>query len=248
MAFPRFRAERESIAADFYIDDHAVLYGLIARSAEDACGAEGLDAITPAVIRYCGERGLRAAGRCLADGKELTVRSYILYGEWIDTKGWCRADASSFEPFYTTRVAFCPWCGAWGKYDLLKYGKIYCEHADRSLVHGFNPKLRIEMGEILSFGGSVCEYGWPGFRFSLEEEADLSRERAAIAPRVTGDFLYHCAHLLRTFRLELSLQLGLVQGRAIISKSLDLYGEIFGHEKIVAIEEESRIDFTHDIL
>ncbi|MDR1516010.1 MAG: L-2-amino-thiazoline-4-carboxylic acid hydrolase [Synergistaceae bacterium] len=248
MAADTLCADRESIADLFYIDDHALLYGLIAMSAEDVRGAEGLGAITRAVIRYCGERGLRAAGRCLADGAELTVRSYILYGEWADTRGWCRAGASSFEPFYTTRVVLCPWCEAWKKHGLLKYGKIYCGHADRSLVHGFNPELRIEMGEILSCGGNVCEYGWSGFRFSPEDEEALSRGRAEIAPRVTRDFLYHCGHLLRTFREEIFLQFGLVQGRAIISKSLDLYGEIFGRKKTIAIEEESRIDFMRDIL
>jgi hypothetical protein len=246
MVTDKYYARREANAADFYIDDHAVLYGLIARSADET-GPGGLDAVTPAIVRYCGERGLRAAVRCLADGRDLTVRNYILYGEWADTRGLCRAGASSFEPFYTTRVVLCPWCEAWKKHGLLKYGKIYCGHTDRSLVHGFNPELRIEMREILSWGADVCVYDWQGFRFSLEDEADLARERASVAPRVTRDFLYHCGHLLRTFREELCLRLGLVRSREIVSKSLDAYGEIFGQKKVSVLEDESRMDFMRDL-
>ncbi|MDR1020475.1 MAG: L-2-amino-thiazoline-4-carboxylic acid hydrolase [Synergistaceae bacterium] len=246
MATDKHCAERAAAAAGFYIDDHAVLYGLIARSAEGT-DPGGLAAVTPAIVRYCGERGLRAAARCLADGKDLTVRSYILYGEWADTRGWCRAGASSFEPCYTTRVVLCPWCEAWKKHGLLKYGEIYCEHTDRSLVRGFSPELRIEMGDILSRGGDVCAYNWLGFRFSPEGEAELARERAAIAPRVTRDFLYHCGHLLRTFREELCARLGLAKGREAVSKSLGAYGEIFGQNKARAIEKESRTDFMRDL-
>jgi hypothetical protein len=238
---------RDAIAGDFYIDDHAVLYGLIARSAEEVCGEEGLAVTASAIVRYCKERGLRAASRCLSDGRELTVRNYILYGEWADTKGWCRAGMSSFEPFYVTRVTLCPWCEMWKKHGLLKYGKIYCEHADRSLVHGFNPELRIEMGEILSWGGNICVYNWIGFRFSPEDEAGLAQERAGIARRVAKDFLYHCGHLLRAFREELFIGLGLVKGREILSKSLGAYRDIFGQKKALAVEEESGRDFQRDL-
>jgi hypothetical protein len=234
-----------SAVENFYIDDHAVLFALIAKNTEKICGDERLAAvIVPPIIRYCRERGLRAAARCLADGGELTFRNYMLYGEWADTRDWCRAGEPSFDPFYTSRVALCPWCEVWKKHGLLKYGKIYCEHTDRSLLHGFNPELRIEMGEILSHGGELCEYNWVGFRFSPEEEAELARERVSVIPHVTKDFLYHCGHVLSTFRRELYAELGLVDGRAIISGSLAEYAKIFGDNKTLAIKEESRLDFS----
>lgn len=59
---------REQMAERFYIDDHALVYGLLGKHAEEACGQEGMKALEKGTILYARERGIRMAKRCLADG------------------------------------------------------------------------------------------------------------------------------------------------------------------------------------
>jgi hypothetical protein len=228
---------------DYYIDDHAVLYGLMAESAYRMLGQAALKTIVVAIKRYCGERGLRSAMRCVADGRELTVRNYILYGEWADTKGWSKHGEPSYSPHYSTRVDVCPWSVAWDRSNLLKYGKIYCQYADKSLVRGFNQKLRIDMGRIITHGGKYCEFNWPACRMTPKENASLPAERVEMIPRVTKGFLYHCAHLLSTFRREFYLEFNLPAGQEIIDRALCWYGETHNPDKAEEIKEESRRNF-----
>lgn len=57
---------REKIAPEFYIEDHALIYGLLGKHAEQLCGEAGLDAFAKGTILYSRERGIRMAKRCLA--------------------------------------------------------------------------------------------------------------------------------------------------------------------------------------
>ena len=60
--------DKRSLAEQFYIDDHALIYGLLGKYAEESCGEKGMDALAKATVQYARERGLRMAKRCLADG------------------------------------------------------------------------------------------------------------------------------------------------------------------------------------
>lgn len=48
--------EREAIAKQFYIDDHAVIYGLLARAADQLYGERGMKASARATVLYASER------------------------------------------------------------------------------------------------------------------------------------------------------------------------------------------------
>ncbi|MDR1917285.1 MAG: L-2-amino-thiazoline-4-carboxylic acid hydrolase [Synergistaceae bacterium] len=235
---------REDLSRKFYIDDHAALFGYIAKSADENCGEEGLAVVRRGIAAYGRERGLRAAMRCIADGNELTMMNYIVYGEWADPRGWSRSEVASLNPVYRTNMTVCAWCEAWKKYGLIEYGKIYCDNADENLVHGFNPELRLEMGTIMSHGANVCEFIWNGAALKDDDEAaEMSRRRAGLIPRATKDFLYHCGHVLSTFRREILLELGLVEGAQIVRRAMTLYGEQFGRDKAEIIEAESELNF-----
>ncbi|MDR3280111.1 MAG: L-2-amino-thiazoline-4-carboxylic acid hydrolase [Synergistaceae bacterium] len=225
---------------EFYIEDHATLFALLAKNAIDGY-SEGRSATTQAIASYGRERGMRAAARCMADGLPLSMENYILYGEWADPRNGSRAEIAALEPNYKTNVSVCGWCEAWKKHGLLEYGKIYCDNADLNLVRGFNPDLELGMGGILSRGDAVCEFDWLGCK--IEDTNKFALRRSELTPQVTRDFLYHCGHLLSTFRRVVYLELGLVAGRKIISRAMRDYENIFGAEKTIALSLESEKNF-----
>ncbi|MDR3165873.1 MAG: L-2-amino-thiazoline-4-carboxylic acid hydrolase [Synergistaceae bacterium] len=233
--------DRETAAEKFYVEDHAVLLALMVKQAESGCGSEGRAAAVRSIERYGKERGMRAAMRCLADGEPLSMGNYILYGEWDDPKGVSKSEAAAFEPNYKTRVTTCGWCEAWKHHGLLNYGRVYCDNVDENLVFGFNPALTLKMDKILSHGDEYCSFDWIGCEFKDAEE--LSKKRKDLAARVTRDFLYHCGHVLSTFRREICFELGLPKGEKIISQVLLEYKKIFGALKKNILASEAAQNF-----
>ncbi|MDR0654036.1 MAG: L-2-amino-thiazoline-4-carboxylic acid hydrolase [Synergistaceae bacterium] len=233
--------DRETAAEKFYVEDHAVLIALITKQAENNCGGEGRAAAVRAIEYYGRERGMRAAMRCLADGESLSMGNYILYGEWDDPRGASKSEAAAFEPNYMSRVTTCGWCEAWKHHGLLEYGRVYCDHVDENLVFGFNPALTLEMDKILSHGDECCSFDWIGCDFKDAEE--VSRKRKNLVARVTRDFLYHCGHVLSTFRREICFMLGITKGEEIISQALFEYKRIFGAQKKNVLVSETAQNF-----
>ncbi|WP_176892275.1 L-2-amino-thiazoline-4-carboxylic acid hydrolase [Fusobacterium varium] len=235
---------RDEIRNEFYIEDHALLYGLLVKNAIDLCGEKGKEASIKGTILYAKERGLRMAMRAIADGEELTPNNYIVYGEWVDHKKIGKAEVKSITPEYRTNSLVCGWCDAWKKYDLIEYGKIYCTWIDKNLVKGFNIENELEIDSILSHGDSCCAFYWVGTKFENMEALKKNREKkAALAGKVLKDFLYHTGHILSAMRREYYMELGLLKGREIVEKSLKEYEEKFGKMKKLALLEEGKLDF-----
>lgn len=231
---------REEIAPSFYIEDHAVLVALIVKSA----GESGRKAVMKGIAAYGRERGLRGAARCLADGEPLSLKNYMLYGEWADPRGWSASEVVALSPNYRTNMTRCGWCDTWKKYGLLEYGKAYCDCVDENLVYGFNPTLAFRMGEVMAHGGVACEFDWLGFVPADAAEAEaMAARRAELIPRVTRDFLYHCGHVFSTFGREIYLEFGLERGREILGRAMAEYERLFGREKREAVEAEARQNF-----
>jgi hypothetical protein len=233
--------ERSVIEREFYIEDHAVIIALVAKEAAERHGEEGREAAVRGISAYCVERGLRAAARCLADGEELSMENYILYGEWDDPRGASRSEITAFEPDFRTGVFVCGWHEAWKKHGLLEYGRVYCDHADKNLVRGFNPELTLKMGRILSKGEGVCEFDWVGARFRDAQE--LARRRREKIPHVVRDFLYHCGHAFAAMRREMLFSFGLPKGCEIMNRAASEYKKIFGAMKKTALLEEAKQNF-----
>lgn len=235
--------DREKIALEFYIDDHAALFGFWAQTAEEICGDYGLEIVASAVKFYGRERGLRSAMRCLKDGNDLTFSNYLLYGEWLDTKGWSKGEVIALKPRYQTKTHVCGWCESWKKYNLIQYGKIYCAWIDHSLVHGFNPELKLKMDKFLTFGDPACEFDWEAAFSDESQLQEIWKHRKEIAPRVTKDFLYHSAHLLSTFDRTFCTELGLLKGVQIKENALLKYKQKFGEQKCSMVIAESKHNF-----
>lgn len=235
---------RYKIAQDFYIDDHAVLFAYLVKNAETRASQAGFDAVVKGLVAYGRERGLRCAMRCLADGEPLTLENFMVYGEWADPKGWSASKPSIMEPNYHTQMTTCGWYDTWIKYDLLEYGRIYCDWVDENLVYGFNPELTLKMEGVMSRTGRACEFNWVSCHFADDAQIEaMARRRAEVLPRVTRDFLYHCGHLYATIRRTLCTELGLLKGVEITENAAIDYGNTLGIDHARAVEAEAHQDF-----
>ena len=229
---------------DFYIDDHALLYALLNRASDRVKGTEGRSASERGVVLYGRERGARCALRCLADGQELTMKNYMLYGEWVDDRGWSKSELKSAAPVYHTNTLSCGWCDSWIKHDLLEYGKSYCDWIDVNLIYGFNPALELTIAQTLSAGDPCCDFRWNSFALESEEAAAQHRaRRAELMPRVVRDFEYHCGHLLSALRRSYFFEFGAAVGKEIVDLALRDYAALFGAEKVAAVQTASEQDF-----
>lgn len=235
---------REKIAQQFYIPDHALLYGFLGKYAQEQCGERGLQAFEQGTIRYARERGARMAMRCLADGRPLTMQNYILYGEWADPKGASTSHLEEVAPRYRVQVTQCCWNDTWEKWGLQAYGAIYCTHVDKNLALGFNPDSRLEVPATLSHGQGRCELEYCGANFASAGEHDrYMAQKPQIAAYAVKDFLYHTGHLLCALRGAFYLQLGVDAGEAICEKALAAYAGAMGQEKCAALRKESEKNF-----
>ena len=235
---------REDIARDFYIEDHALLYGLLGKYAEETCGEAGLEALEKATVLYGRERGLRMAMRAQRNGDELSPRNYLIYGEWSDDRGLCSSRLVSVTPQYKTESTACEWCHTWEKYGLMRYGRVYCTYIDRNLVKGFNPENELGIDGSLSKGDPCCGFHWIGVDYKDEAElkADM-KKKAELSDSNIKDFLYHTAHVYSALRRTFLVELGLSDAASICGAAMREYAERLGSHKAAAILAEADQDF-----
>lgn len=235
---------REKIAKEFYIEDHAFLYGILVKNSIKVCGVLGEEASKNGTILYAKERGTRMALRASLDKQELTPNNYMIYGEWSDYKKVGSSEVKSISPEYRTNSLICGWCETWKKYDLIEYGKLYCTWIDKTLVKAFNPNNILEIDSLLSYGDNCCAFHWVGAKFKdMEDLKQLREEKASKAHYVLKDFLYHTAHLLSAMTRQFYMDLGVIKTNEIINSTLLEYEKEFGLEKKKALIEEAKLNF-----
>ena len=225
---------------------HAVLFALIDRHTIQNVGTkEGEAVIRRAIQQYGNERGKRMAIRARADGQELTMTNYLVYGEW-QPSGLTETQSSIEDtyPDVRMRVTICPWNNAWIEYDLLQYGRIYCQEIDDALVKGFNPELTIEMDKTLSNQGQPCEFVYRDASLASKETLQfIGEQRLKYQKQNTMPWDYHCGHLYKTFNKCLIDEFG-ATGHKAIRAALDEFVSLFGEEAVRIIQSYQEIDFN----
>ena len=236
---------RDELAKDFYIDDHALLYGLLAKAADDLYGDLGDRASKLATQLYASERGRRMAKRAIRDGLPLTHETYRTYTEWEDIQKQMKVENLQLSPTYRMNGTYCVWNETWKKYHLEKYGAIYCTYVDKTMVRTFNPDNVLIIHSAQSLGGTGCDFEWPGLSY---KDIDEFREAAArkIEKRniAVKDFLYHCGHTLSAMARGYALELGQESSDHIVCDAIEKYRSIKGEEKAAAVIKESELDFN----
>lgn len=234
------------IASRFYIDDHAVLYGLMAKGADSLLNEEDrYSAIARATILYAVERGRRMAKRAAEDGLPLTLATYRAYTEWTDEKKQMRVETLALSPNYRMNGTYCVWNETWKAYHLEKYGAIYCSYTDQTMVRAFNPENDLIIHSVQSHGGPGCDFEWPGLSYAGPEELkQAAAEKRARQGRAVKDFLYHCGHVVSAMGRSYAADFGQEMADQIIVQAMAEYAKLFGEDKAAAVIKEAERDFS----
>lgn len=236
--------ERSEAAKQFYIDDHAVIYGLLAKAADQLYQERGMEASAEATVLYAAERGRRMAKRAARDGYDLTLSTYRLYTEWVDDRKQMAVETIQLSPNYRMNGTYCVWNETWKQYDLGKYGKIYCTYVDQTMVKAFNPENELIIHSAQSLGGEGCDFEWKGLSYgSMEELRAAGQLKASKRRTAVKDFLYHCGHTVSAMGRGYAIKLGQEASDRIVCQALEEYCELYGREKAEAVIRESEIDF-----
>lgn len=236
---------REEIAKIFYIDDHAVVYGLLCKAADQLGGDMAYAINSRATVLYASERGQRMAKRAIEDGLPLDLPTYRAYTEWADDQRQMKVEIVQLNPNYRMKGTYCVWNEAWKKYGLERYGVIYCQYVDQTMVRAFNPENNLVIHAVQSHGGYGCDFEWPGLSFKdVDEMKAAAQYKQSKRDRTVKDFLYHCGHTVSSMGRSFSKDLGKELADTIISQALAEYAQLFGNEKAAAVVKESERDFS----
>lgn len=223
------------------VDHHAVLFGLLARSAIDALGYEAADEqVSQAVRHYGHQRGHRMALHAKRHGWPLDMVSYFGIKEWAITDGAPNEGKNGdCDAYHVGIVTRCRWTQVWRKYHMEDVANWYCRDIDVALLHGFNPALRLEVKRSFSRGDECCEFHWMDAHRDEAVRA-CERERGRIA-NATRDWAYHTAHLYRAFE-DVFVPLG-ETGQEALRQAQASFAELFGADAWQAVEALTSLDF-----
>jgi len=225
---------------------HAILFALMAKYITQFFKEDG-ELIIRAAIRHYGEqRGSRMAMRAKVDGKNLSFLDYLVYGEWEPSDPAATQSVTKEEyPDLKTIVKKCPWNSAWLEFDLLEYGRLYCQEIDKALVKGFNPQLTIEVSHTMTNLGDTCEFIYcdasSGNKISHTTILELQGKSQE---KNTMDWEYHCGHLYKIFSEIILDELGDV-GQKALQAALNDFIEYFGKEYYQALLGYQEMDFDN---
>lgn len=234
---------RKPETAHCQIEHHAVLYAMLVRQAVRQAGEKGLDAMREATAVYGMERGSRMRQRALGNGDCPDALSYMAYGEWSAAPGVMVVEEMKDRKLYYSHVHKCEWCRCWEKHKLMEYGKIYCEHVDVNIAHGFHPEFDLEINSLLSAGDAFCEFGY-GFELTEEKREQLARMQRRLGDSARMGFDYHVAHLYSTCRRVLMEKLGEASGADVAEAAFFDFIRRFGAPYAAAVEAYAGEDFT----
>lgn len=128
----------------------------VAREAEAAFGADGLEMVERAVARFGEERGQRIARKVRDAGRPLTLMNFFLHSD-LDTTGH-EVVPELVDGEFHLRVNKCSLADRLTELGLEQYGKHYCIPIDVSILKGYNPKLQLEIPEQMTLGADHCHF------------------------------------------------------------------------------------------
>lgn len=230
----------------FSESSHAVLFALIARQVITRYGEhKGVASLRKAIRRYGEQRGRRMALRALANGDELNMTNYMVYGEWRYVTSGGEMEQLEVQADIRMLVQRCPWSDAWEEAGLLQYGRYYCQEIDSALLRGFNPELLIDVEKTLSNDGVPCEFI---FRQAVLEPGQMLayiRDKAALLEEQRlMPWEYHCGHLYQACSLVMGDEIG-PTGRVTVQNALAEFALRYGGEAAGTVAGYLKTDFNN---
>ncbi len=221
---------------------HALLFAFTAREAIRVYGTAGSEAIADAVKRYGLQRGRRMAMRARIDCNPINAMTYEMYSEWACFPGQVECTADVGDGVCRLHYSRCPWYTEWKHFDLLPYGKLYCEHIDDALLEGFG----LQEGKLTSSRIDHHQYCELEFHDPVytEENNDLcNAEREKLGTNAVMPWEYHIGHLFACLKYSLAKSFG-AGSEQIIKKALKDYATQFGEGALRLIPEWAELDFN----
>jgi hypothetical protein len=225
---------------------HGLLMAWIARQVYQRVGPlKGEAVIRKAIRRYGEERGKRMSLRALADNKERTTLTFMIYGEWSAAPGEVQQKLEqNNHNNMRLLVERCPWQAVWLENDLLDYGRIYCQEIDLALMRGFNPDLHLDVVKTQTNDRQPCDFIFHGSPLSMANSIALKvGKKVAPGKRAILPWEYHVGHLYKSFSDVLTAELGLV-GREAAEAALAEFGSRFGEGAARVVRFYLQTDFT----
>jgi predicted ArsR family transcriptional regulator len=124
---------------------------------------EGEKVLKEAVEEFGLQRGRRIAERVKADGKPLTFRNWLIYGD-IDTARNFSPEPAVDNNDLVVKVNNCTFSKAAEQWGLGEFADIYCRYVDYAILHGYNPDVKLEMDHHRATGNDHCV-----FRYIMKE-------------------------------------------------------------------------------
>ncbi len=221
-----------------------MLFALIARQVITTYGeVRGLLALRKAIRRYGEQRGRRMALRALANGDELTMTNYMVYGEWRYVTDGGQSERVEDQADIRMVVARCPWVDAWTEAELLPYGRYYCQEIDAALLRGFNPGLTIDVLKTLSNDSLPCEFIYRQAVLEPGNTLAYIRDKAALLEsQRLMPWEYHCGHLYQACSLVMGEEFG-PPGRLTVQNALAEFALRYGGEAAGTVAGYLKTDF-----
>jgi hypothetical protein len=236
---------KEEARKNFTAESHAMLFAWIAKAAIEKVGENKAGpALTKAVIRYGEQRGKRMAMRAKANHHPLDMLGYLAYGEWKAGKGEMQMLMSKELPNLRVKVPKCSWFTAWSAAGLTQYGKYYCQDIDVAVMHGFNPELKLEVGDIKPEGKQECDMLFHNARLGPSEMLTMS-VRKMFKPGRTAimSWDYHTGHVYKTMKEVLMEELG-PAGEEAINQAMAEFSKRYGADAAQIVREYQDVDFN----
>ena len=202
-------------------------------------GSRGEAAFIHATRFYAEQRGRRMAQRAIRDGRDLSMNTYLCYGEWVNTeeiKATGRANHATVlatSPDYIKQITICPWHDQFVEMGLPRAGILYCSCVDNSICLGFNPELDYRVPQNL--GTADCCY-------HIAANANAGPGPFKKDPKGLRSFEYHCAHSYWTFR-RVAQAIFQAEGTQAADQVLAEFTADYGPEMAQALERYRNTDF-----
>lgn len=226
---------------------HALLFAWITREVIMRFGVEkGEVAIRKATRRYGEQRGQRMALRARADGRQLSMADFMVYGEWTPSDPSAMESETVAEgPHIRVQVSRCPWSTVWSREGLLGFGRLYCQEIDHALVRGFNPDLRLDVNKTQTNDGEPCEFVFhEASQGAGPELVENEAGAAGAGERTVMPWDYHCGHLYKTFSETLVGEFG-ETGLEAVRGAMDQFTARFGELLAQAILSRQDMDYDN---
>ena len=133
----------------------AQMFCIMAEEVIKEFGDDGRKVVEKAVKKYGEERGKRIANLVKSLGKELNLKNFFIYSD-LDSKNTLKYKIKLIDGNIEIIGRDCVFYQGCKEWDKLEFGRIYCDHIDKSILRGYNPDLKIEVPSTLTSGGKKC--------------------------------------------------------------------------------------------